>query len=83
MHDLLGESYQEDYQKRLLMLQQHGIALWDVLQHCERKGSLDQNIKNEHPNDFEAFFSAHSAIKAVFFNGGKAAKSYEKHLGWR
>ena len=81
IHELLGETYKEAYTDRLFTLGKHRIALWDVLKHCERIGSLDKDIKNEYPNDFEAFYANNPSIKAVFFNGQKARKSYEKNFG--
>jgi len=81
IHEILEETYREEYSDRLFMLKEHKIALWDVLQHCERKGSLDKDINNEYPNNFEAFYTNSPSIRAVFFNGQKAANSYEKYIG--
>jgi len=81
IHELLGEVYQEAYDNKLIMLEEHHIALWDVLKHCERDGSLDKDIRNEYPNDFASFYANEPGIRAVFFNGQKAGKSYEKHIG--
>ena len=58
---------QLDYQKRLAALGRAKIALWDVLQHCERKGSLDGNIKNEEPNDIIGFLEQHQSVRARVF----------------
>ena len=79
--DLLNGQYPQRYEFDTMRMIERRIALWDVLKHCEREGSLDHNIKNEHPNDFEAFFEIHSTIEVIFFNGQKAANSYEKHVG--
>ena len=40
-----------NYQEKLRILLKNKIALWDVIQSCERNGSLDSNIQNETPND--------------------------------
>ncbi len=71
------------YTERLAYLQRHHIALWDVLQHCEREGSLDANIKkqSEVPNDFATFLAQHEQVCHLFFNGQKAAHSFKK-LVW-
>jgi len=65
------------------LLLQHRIALWDVLQYCNRNGNLDSKIMNEIKNDFETFFARHSKIKKIIFNGQKAEKYFDscfKHL---
>jgi len=82
--DLMGEMFaagrEVHYPSRLLRLQQQHIALWDVASQCERSGSLDSNIRSGSiiPNDFTAFFSNHPDIKAIFFNGQKAAQIYRR-----
>ncbi|MEO6597533.1 MAG: DNA-deoxyinosine glycosylase, partial [Planctomycetota bacterium] len=50
------------------------IALWDVLQSCERAGSLDSAIvsASQKANDFATFFAEHARIEVVLCNGGTA-----------
>lgn len=52
------------------------IALWDVFQTCERKGSLDSDIKKPTQNDIEALLREYPLIKKIIFNGAKAAKRF-------
>ena len=82
MGSLLGFDPAVPYETRLNELTSAGIALWDVLQSCEREGSLDANIveSSEVPNDVEAFLKTHPHVRAVAFNGQKAAKSFEKRV---
>lgn len=70
------------YADKLLFLQQHKLALWDVIQSCERHGSLDSNIKNISiiSNDFAGFFSLHPKIKHIFFNGSLAYQQYQQRV---
>ncbi len=72
---VLGFDAAADYPARLQALQQAGVALWDVLQACERPGSLDADIRADTlvPNDFAAFLQAHPRLIRICFNGGKAA----------
>nr|WP_315847007.1 DNA-deoxyinosine glycosylase [uncultured Achromobacter sp.] len=79
---VLGFDPALDYPQRLQALQAAGIALWDVLQACERPGSLDANIRHDTlvPNDFAAFLTAHPTITRVCFNGGKAASLYRRYV---
>lgn len=62
------------YGERVQHLCRHGIAVWDVLQACEREGSLDTAIRagSECANDLAAFFASHLALRGVLCNGGKA-----------
>lgn len=68
------------YDRRLAAMTARGIALWDVLKSCHRKGSLDTAIKNECPNDFPAFFAAHPQITDILFNGKKAESAFRRHV---
>ncbi|MFL9844470.1 DNA-deoxyinosine glycosylase [Flavobacterium rhizosphaerae] len=70
-----------DYEAKKQLLLNHHIALWDVLSHCEREGSLDSKIKNEVPNNFKAFYASHPHIKQVFFSSKNAAAYYDKYVG--
>lgn len=78
---LFEQTYSVDYKERIGLLIRHHIALWDVLQNCEREGSLDSNIVNEIPNDFNRFFERHTEIKHVIFNGQPARKFFMKYVG--
>ncbi len=70
------------YADKLLFLQQHQLALWDVIQSCERHGSLDSNINNRSiiSNDFSSFFSHHPQIKHIFCNGSRAYQEYQQRV---
>ncbi|HSW12515.1 MAG TPA: DNA-deoxyinosine glycosylase [Solimonas sp.] len=80
--ELVGAKPELPYNKRIALLQQHGIALWDVLARCERPGSLDANIieKSIVPNDFVPFYRQYPRIWRVFFNGSKARDSYQQYV---
>jgi TDG/mug DNA glycosylase family protein len=66
------------YAERKRHLIARGIAVWDVLRCCERKGSLDTSIvrASMQPNDFEAFFARHPRVELVLCNGGTAFRLY-------
>lgn len=70
------------YDKRAANLGSKYVALWDVLNSCIRKGSLDSAIDNAsiQPNDFNGFFTSHPQIRDVFFNGQKASQVYHKQV---
>ena len=48
--------------------------------HCERKGSLDSDIKGEVPNDICGLLEQYPHIQAVFCNGGKASAAFKKYF---
>lgn len=68
------------YRTRLLRLRQAGLGLWDVLAACERRGSLDQNIRavTAVPNDLRSVVAAHPGLRAVCLNGGSAARLFDR-----
>jgi hypoxanthine-DNA glycosylase len=70
------------YKRRVQILTDHGIALWDVLAAAERPGSLDSSIVHAtaRTNDFAGFFRAHPQIRRVFFNGRKAEEMYSRFV---
>jgi hypoxanthine-DNA glycosylase len=80
MFTILKEDFSDDYPTKKALLQKNKIALWDVLQFCERVGSLDSAIKNEIANDFETFLKSHPNIKTILFNGQKAAAFFKKYV---
>lgn len=80
MFTILKEDFSNDYEVRKALLQKNNIALWDVLQYCDRVGSLDSAIKNEIANDFESFLKNHPNITTIFFNGQKAAAFFKKYV---
>ena len=65
-----------DYEKRLELLIQNQIGLWDIYSHFDRIGSLDSNFKQTKLNDFDALFST-ASIKLIIANGDK---SYQEIL---
>lgn len=77
-----GNEPDASYEKRLGMLGNHRLALWDVLHSCHRAGSLDSAIQKSsvQANDFDALFSKNPKIRRIFFNGAFAEQSYRKHV---
>ncbi len=82
MGAIAGAGPQLPYLQRLPRLTDAGIALWDVLAHCVRDGSLDARIDPGSivVNDFDAFLAAHPRITLVALNGGTAARMFARHV---
>ena len=81
MFHLFDEEFSLDYQERIDLLRKNKIALWDVIESCERKGSLDTEIKNEIDNNIPQLIESHPNIKTIFCNGQKCYKNLIKILG--
>ncbi len=79
--ELFNENFTEDYAERINILKKHHIALWDVIDSCERKGSLDSEIKNEEANQIAELLEEFPNIQTIFCNGGKSFKNLQKVLG--
>lgn len=83
MFSLFNKEFSSDYDERKQLLKDHNISVWDVLQYCEREGSLDSAIKNEIANDFSSFYAKYPNIKHVLFSSKNAANYYDKYVGKR
>lgn len=70
------------YVQQTRYLTEAGIALWDVLQSCERPGSLDSAICRETQvvNDLPGFLAAHPHIRRVYFNGAHAEQTFRRYV---
>lgn len=78
---IFGEEVTTDYEQKKQLLVRHKIALWDVLQSCEREGSLDSKIKGEVPNDIVGLIKAYPALRTIVFSSQKAAQYFKKYIG--
>jgi hypoxanthine-DNA glycosylase len=81
--DLLGcDLVALDYPERLERLHAAGIALWDVLRACNRRGSLDADIAADSMivNDFAPFFARHPNLASVCCNGATAERLFRQRV---
>jgi len=79
MAALLGVSRWKDYAHKKRALLKHRIALWDVIDSCERKGSMDANIRNHLVNDLPALLKKFPRLKVIFCDSGTAHKMLRRH----
>ncbi len=73
------EPVPETISEKKEMLLSCGIALWDVIQECDIKGSSDASIKNVVPVQVE-LITRTAPIKRVICNGATAGRLYKKYL---
>lgn len=78
--DYCGIPAQASYEARIAALQDAGIALWDVLASCVRRGSLDADIARDQAvaNDLASLYAALPGLQRVLFNGASAADWYRR-----
>ncbi len=57
-----------------------GVGLWDVIAEAERAGSLDKAIRLPAHADLKSLVATLPRLRAVAFNGGKAAKDGRRIL---
>ncbi len=62
------------YPDRLDRITERGIGLWDVIASAHRLGSLDTAIRNQQVAPLAELVKSLPGLKAVAFNGAKAAK---------
>lgn len=75
---LCGEPVPETIEEKTKTLLAHHIAVWDVIQRCDIKGSSDSSIKNVEPTDIRKILSE-SQITRIYANGNKAGELYRKY----
>jgi double-stranded uracil-DNA glycosylase len=80
IEDVLGIPHEAPYASRVAALSNAGIALWDVLKHCSRVGSLDSAIvhRTEVANDIAEFLLNAPDLQRIVFNGRKAGDSFRR-----
>ena len=82
MHTILDRlPVSEIFENKLQLIQNHQIGLWDVLENCDRKGSLDIHIKNQKENDFETLLKNFPLINTIVFNGKESHKYFQNKFG--
>lgn len=78
----LGVPADAPYLQRLDGLIESGVALWDVIGSCRRRGSLDQRIEAEsiEPNDLGGLLRCCPGVRRIAFNGAAAEAAFRRHV---
>lgn len=72
------EPVPESIEQKKKFLLEHGIAVWDVIESCEIKGSSDSSITNVKSNHLSRILEE-APIEQIYVNGGKAYELYQKY----
>ena len=75
---LLKEPVPDTIEEKKAMLLAHRIALWDVIQSCDIKGSSDSSIKNVQSTDIGMILEK-TNITRIYANGNKAGQLYKRY----
>jgi hypoxanthine-DNA glycosylase len=75
-----GVALPDGYDARLDALRALGVGLWDVVKSATRDGSLDAAIRDHQPNALDDVVAGLPSLKAIGFNGAKAAAIGRKSL---
>ena len=79
---ILGNIFDNDNLSTITLKKQfllnNKIALWDVIESCEIKGSSDSSIKDVKINDIQKLINE-SHIHKIYTNGQKAHQLYQKY----
>lgn len=83
---LLSSAFGEDlqalsYEDRLVRLAARGIGLWDVIASANRRGSLDQAIREAEHNRIDHLLHNFPELRAIAFNGSSASVAGRKLIG--
>ena len=67
-------------ESRKLFLKSHNIALYDVIEECDIKGSADSSISNVTPVDIARILKNYPNIHTIGVTGKKAGALFDKYL---
>ncbi len=73
----LDEPVPTDTHQCVMLLKNHKIALWDVLESCDIVGASDASIRNPVPNDIASIIR-YTYIHTIYTTGTTAHKLYNK-----
>ena len=72
LFDIFGQMPHNDYIRKMDLIRNNRLALWDAAACCYREGSLDSNMRDVVYNDFDALYAQCPNIHTVLCNGGTA-----------
>jgi hypoxanthine-DNA glycosylase len=80
IYSIFDSALETPYLARVSFIKEKRIALWDVIQCCDREGSLDSKITMVCVNDFISLLADYPRVKYLCFNGQNALKTFQKEV---
>ncbi len=82
MSELLEFELSSVYACNVKQVKRCGIAIWDVIDECQRPGSLDSAIVkgSVRINPIAGLLRTHPGLKRIALNGGTAARLFKRHI---
>lgn len=80
LSNIFYEPLSSDLEERKRFLKKHHIALYDVIEECDIKGSSDSSITNVTPFDISKVLKEYPNIKVIGVTGKKAESLFDKYL---
>ena len=78
LFDIFGQMLHNDYIRKMDLIRDNRLALWDAAACCYREGSLDSNMRDIVYNDFGGLYAQCPGIHTVLCNGGTAHTLFMK-----
>ena len=78
LFDIFGQMSHNDYIRKMDLIRDNRLALWDAAACCYREGSLDSNMRDIVYNDFGRLYAQCPGIDTVLCNGGTAHALFMK-----
>lgn len=78
MAEIFNEPAPLDTHEKMLLLEAHHLAVWDVIGSCRITGSSDASIRNATVNPIKVLVQG-TGIRMVLVNGSLAGKLYQQH----
>jgi hypoxanthine-DNA glycosylase len=70
------------YARRIAVVKDTGLGIWDVYASCRREGSLDSAIEDAVPNDLAGLVARAPQLQAIAHNGGESARAMRLTRGF-
>ncbi len=68
--------------QKIWLLKEAKLALWDMVEHCERENSLDSSLEAIEVNNIAEFLEAHPTIEKVAFTGRLSEQLFKTHFDY-
>ena len=68
--------------QKIWLLKEKKVALWDMVESCQRENSLDSSLEEIEVNNIAQFLEEHPTIKKVAFTGRLAERLFKMHFSY-